>query len=444
VIPTAGSLPTRQWEELLQRHRIDYGLVGVAAAFIVGGELVWEGVDGRAELASGRPITAETRFRAGSIAKLVTALTVMILRDRGRLSLEEPVAAHLPEFLERSILIRHLLSHTAGIQREFASPEDEVPEGGRLVRSPDLAAAELFYPPGSVWKYSNFGYAMLGEIVRRVAGVPFRDFVTSEILRPLGMGRTTFTRHMPVANGHQVVPHERRVELDPSMFDPVSDAAGQLFTTAADLGRLASLFAGTEPHGPVSRQTILEMQRPVVMMDDSWSAAHGLGPMLIRDDDHVLAGHGGEVGGYAGWVLAANDLGVGAAALTNVQDAAPLLSMLRAMIRAYRDRAGGATAPEMPPPPGIAELLGDYVGDGSLASVRWRHGALWCEWLRDDDLPAPGPAPLTVESRDVLRFGRGGLYDGEPLRIMRDSSGEVMGFRVCSYVYRRYERRPPN
>jgi CubicO group peptidase (beta-lactamase class C family) len=444
VSPTTdpASETRRALDGIIRRHHSIYRLPGVAASVVAHGDVIWQAGMGRPRLGSPAPVGSETVFRAGSITKLMTALAVMRLRERGALSLDDPVVRHLPEFPDPSITVRQLMSHSSGIQREFADPSREVPADGVLVTTEDLRSAEFFFPPGVVWKYSNFGYATLGEIVRRIVQSPFREFVSEEVLAPLGMSNTTFDRpvdaDVDLAHGHQRIPHGGGVELDPAMFDAVSDATGQLYTTARDLSRLASVFAGTRSDSPVANASVLEMERPVVMLDESWSGGHGSGPMLIRDEDLVMAGHGGEVGGFAGWVLASPANGVGAAALTNLQDAAPLLAMLKAMIPAAL-QVPPATEPVGSPaaPAEVSDTLGEYFGDGSLARLVWREGRLWCEWPRDDDLHGPGPAPLIRTAPDVYRFGRGGLYDGEPLMLERDATGRVSGLSVCSYRYRR-------
>ena len=438
--PASGT--RRALDGIIRRYHSIYRLPGVAACIVADGEVIWQAGVGRARLGSPAPVGSETVFRAGSITKLVTALAVMRLRARGALSLDEPVVRHLPEFPEPATTVRQLMSHSSGIQREFADPSLEVPSDGRLVTPEDLRSAAFYFPPGAVWKYSNFGYAALGEIVRRTAATPFRGFVTAEVLAPLGMSHTTFDEphetDVDLAYGHQRIPHGGGVEPDPAMFDVVSDATGQLYTTVRDLGRLASVFAGTGSDSPVPTASVFEMERPVVMVDSSWSGGHGSGPMLIRDEDLVMAGHGGEVGGFAGWVLASPAGGVGAAALTNLQDAAPNLAMLKAMIRTVlqlRPETEPVGSPAAPAE--VTDTLGEYFGDGSLARLVWREGGLWCEWPRDDDLQGPRPAPLMRTAPDVYRFGRGGLYDGEPLTIERDATGRASGFSVCTYRYRR-------
>lgn len=128
------------------------------------------------------PVTAQTVFQSGSIGKQFTATAVMMLVEAGKLRLDDSIAKYLPEAPEswRAVTIEELLSHTAGfgdygddfdLRRDYT--EDE------LVRR--IAARPLLFPPGTGWKYSNFGYVTLGVLVHRVAGQFYGDFLAERV-----------------------------------------------------------------------------------------------------------------------------------------------------------------------------------------------------------------------------------------------------------------------
>lgn len=164
---------------------------------------------GMANLETGTPITGETIFESGSVAKQFTATAVVLLAMDGKLSLSDPVRKYFPELPEydRPITIRHLLTHTSGL-REWSSLVSAAgwPRGQRAHTQADLLDAvfrqkALNYPVGDHYSYTNSGYAIAKTLVERVSGKSFQDFSQERIFRPLGMTHThwrdDFTRIVP-------------------------------------------------------------------------------------------------------------------------------------------------------------------------------------------------------------------------------------------------------
>ncbi len=153
------------------------------------------------------PVTTDTMFLTASISKVVTAAAVMMLAERGRLGITRFVKDYLPELKAKgceNLLIRHLLTHTSGYTEEkcmearnrhaengFAELElpalepTENPIAQRQLHVQNLD--ELDFPPGSEMVYCNYNYLLLGEIIRRVSGVSYKEFIENEILKPLRM-----------------------------------------------------------------------------------------------------------------------------------------------------------------------------------------------------------------------------------------------------------------
>lgn len=164
---------------------------------------------GMADLETGTPITAETIFESGSVAKQFTATAIILLALDGKLSLDDPARKYLPELPEydRPITIRHLLTHTSGL-REWSSLVAAAgwPRGTRAHTQADLLdivfrQKALNYPVGEYYSYTNSGYALAMTIVERVSGKSFQEFTRERIFRPLGMTHTQwrddFTRLVP-------------------------------------------------------------------------------------------------------------------------------------------------------------------------------------------------------------------------------------------------------
>lgn len=153
---------------------------------------------GMADLETGTPITAQTVFESGSVAKQFTATAVVLLAIDGKLDLDDPVRKYLPELPDygQPLTIRHLLTHTSGL-REWSSlvALQGWPRGTRVHTQDDLfdvvtRQKALNYPVGEYYSYTNSGFGLLFTIVERVSGTSFEEFSQERIFRPLGMTHT--------------------------------------------------------------------------------------------------------------------------------------------------------------------------------------------------------------------------------------------------------------
>src|SRR5207302_8909879 len=152
-------------------------LPSVAAAIVRNGERVWEAAVGAADVEGGRDATPGTQYRIGSITKTFTAVSVMQLRDEGKLDLEDPLDRHLRGAVHAPTL-RRMLAHVSGLQRE--TPGDvwvtlEFSTAQELFDQ--LGAAEQVLNPGERWHYSNLAFALLGQVVEKLSGIPYEQYV---------------------------------------------------------------------------------------------------------------------------------------------------------------------------------------------------------------------------------------------------------------------------
>lgn len=171
---------------------------GCAVGISQNGKVLLQRGYGMANLETGTPITPETVFESGSVAKQFTAAAVVLLALEGKLNLDDPVRKYIPELPEydRPITIRHLLTHTSGL-REWSSlvAWQGWPRGSRAHQQPDLLDVvfrqkALNYSPGEYYSYTNSGYALALTLIERVSGRSFQEFTRERIFRPLGMDRT--------------------------------------------------------------------------------------------------------------------------------------------------------------------------------------------------------------------------------------------------------------
>lgn len=248
--------------ELMVRERFTrQQLPSLVAGLLVDGQLVWWQGFGQRDLERGGPVDAHTVYRIASVTKVVTAMAILRLRDEGKLPLDTPAVSHLPELGlmvyptndSPQITIRQLLTHTAGLPRlgafDYASPRER-PVGEREILEA-LRGAPLENVPGVTSHYSNLGYALLGIIAGRVAGVPYHEYVEQKILAPLGMRATAWRE--------EEVPHDRLATgyaWDGGAYHPrhhwkmgASEGAGGLYASLDDMVRLLAFHMTAWPPG---------------------------------------------------------------------------------------------------------------------------------------------------------------------------------------------------
>ncbi|WP_297730340.1 serine hydrolase [uncultured Maricaulis sp.] len=179
-------------------------IVGAQVTVVRDGEILTSRGYGYADLAERRPVDGyETMFRPGSISKLFTWISVMQMVEQGRLDLDEDVNTYLdfeiPATFGEPVTMRHLMTHTPGFQERFRNliigdPELALPLEDFLKQA---APPSQIFPPGETPAYSNYGTAVAGYIVQRLAGQPFEDYVAAQIFEPMGMDLATFHQPLP-------------------------------------------------------------------------------------------------------------------------------------------------------------------------------------------------------------------------------------------------------
>jgi CubicO group peptidase (beta-lactamase class C family) len=249
------------------------GSPGCALSVIRGGKTLFARGYGLASLEHGVPITPETVFDIGSTSKQFTAASILLLAQDGKLTLDDPVRKHIPEFPDdgTSVTLNHLLHHTSGV-RDYINL---MMLGGFRIEdhttAKDALAAigrqkSLDFPPGSEHSYSNSGYFLLAEIVERVSGKPMREFARERIFEPLGMKQTQILDDHTRVIAKRASSYEPREEggfaLATSAWEQTGDGAVQ--TTVGDLALWDANFYDPKVGGP---KLIEELQRTAVLTD---------------------------------------------------------------------------------------------------------------------------------------------------------------------------------
>jgi CubicO group peptidase (beta-lactamase class C family) len=220
---------------------------GAAWGIVIDGELAHSGAAGYRDVAAKAPVDADTVFRIASMTKSFTALSILKLRDEGKLSLDDPAERYVPELKNLTyptsdsprITVRHLLSHSEGF------PEDN-PWGDRQLAASDDRFSRMLSggipfsnAPGIAYEYSNYGFAILGRIVSTVSGQPYATYMTNNILVPLGMRSTTFNPSSVPPNllAHGYRWEDAQWKEEPLLEHGAFGAMGGMLTSVRDLSR---------------------------------------------------------------------------------------------------------------------------------------------------------------------------------------------------------------
>ena len=305
-----------------------YGVPGTVVARISNGEVAWTQAYGLADVAAGEPMDAAMVLEFGSLGKVITAWAVMRLVDQGRLDLDAPANDYLKRWQVESsrydsnrVTIRRLLSHTSGLSihgyvdyspRRAALPGlVESVDGKHLMEGlletlqtgrPSLGNVELVQEPGSGYKYSGGGYAVLQMVIEDVTGEPFDAFMQREITDPLGATsmRWAWTPELraraPVPYGDEGQPLEHR--------QLAIHGIGSEIGTVTDLARFVAA-AVPGPNGEPAGRGVLEPETVKLMASPQvgTGGVHGLGYGAGRINGNGTVSHSGANSGWMAFFI---------------------------------------------------------------------------------------------------------------------------------------------
>jgi CubicO group peptidase (beta-lactamase class C family) len=395
----------------------EWKLPSINAGVLKDGVLVWTGSRGQIVDGQGLAPGPDVQYRIGSITKTMTAVLVMQCRDDGLLALDDAVGKHLPGVAFGDLSIRHLLTHSGGMNAE--------PEGPWWERNPGVSFEALTAAmdesqaagkPDRRHHYSNLGYALLGEIVARLRGAPWMELVASRILDPLEMRRTTYFPVTPAAQGYSVHPFSGRLELEPAYDSGAMAPAGQLWSTIEDLAKYAAFWIDPG-YEVLTRDTVDEMAAPASADPrEALNAAYGLGLRMHADDPHLFVGHTGSMPGFVAGLFVDRARRIGGVTLANAtygKCASVPLDLMRTL---------ASYEPPLPvewvPEPELAqgeELLGHWYWGNTPMTMSVVGGILQLSGGTLCRFSPVGP--------DLYK-GRDGYFAGERLRVVRD--GELI------------------
>lgn len=281
------------------------------------GQVLLERHWGQADRDAETPVDADTRFRHGSLDKLLTAIATLRLVERGLIGLDSTVGEVLPEYPQDELYpatVRDLLAHRAGagdiFGPEFDAHRLELRTTADYVRL--FGEREPDFAPGSEFRYANYGYLLLAAMLEKVSGSDYHSLVRREVLEPAGMQRTGAEPEGSMVEGRAVgYRREARSWLSNAAMLPWrGTAAGGGYSTARDLFALAEALRGGRL---LQSDTLAQATQPST--DGGW---YGLGMMIGQDNTPRAYGHDGGAPGMSAYLRIFPDSGYVVVALSNL------------------------------------------------------------------------------------------------------------------------------
>jgi CubicO group peptidase (beta-lactamase class C family) len=328
------------------------------------GKIIAARVAGSADVEHAAPVRLDTPMRIASVTKPITAAAVLVLRDRGLVELDAPIARYLPDAPAgwSKVTVRQLLSHRTKLGEYSDGPAYDA-RRHRPATAAELWKAVVAVPMRAEPDYCNSNYVVLGALVERVTGEPYDAAVRRLVCEPLGMTATALDSEAARVPG-RALGYRWRGRLERAEpFDPTNvGAAGGLRSTAGDLARFAGALSGPGLLSDDSRRD----------MFDAPPGGYGLGCYVGAVGAHRLVEHGGGIDGFAAYLGVLPDSDLCVVVLSNIQQTRTA-ALGRAILRTSTGEA-----------------------------------------IRDDEIPEPVdyvPPPRAVTAQELLRFA--GEYQSE-------------------------------
>src|SRR5437870_6159040 len=305
------------------------GSPGCALGVYRDGKIIYSKGYGLANLEENVPITPESVFDIGSTSKQFTAASILLLEERGKLSVNDDIRKYIPELPDygQKITILHLLNHTSGL-RDYLTLMDLAGINTDSVTTDEDALQIIFrqkalnFAPGSDWLYSNTGFFLLSVIVKRASGKTLREFAAENIFAPLGMDHTQFRDDHTSLIANRAMAYEAKEKgagyrLDVSYFEQTGD--GAVHTSVEDLLKWDENFYSGQVGG---KEFLSQIQAPSKL--NSGKVLDYAKGLFIQDYRGLHAvSHGGAWGGYRAELLRFPEQHFSVACLCNLGSARP-------------------------------------------------------------------------------------------------------------------------
>jgi len=324
LLPAIAFAQVDSTDIIVRRMMDQQKIVGLSLAVVKDGKPIVNKGYGLANAELNVPVTSETVIRLGSVSKQFFSTAILKLMEEGKLSIEDPVHKFFPDAPEtwRAIRIKHLMSHTSGLQREG-------PAYDNATIQPDLVVIKsaytlpLDFKTGERYQYCNLAYFMLAEIIRQVSGMPWQNYIHDKLFVPAQMNNTYLTDFFPIipnrATGysHQ---HDTLVNAFPNYAIRPS---GGFLSTTSDMIKWDKALR--EEKIILKKENWEKLWQPFVKMSDKAESKsyYGFGWIIDEHKGHKVVKHDGSNQGFrASYIRFVND-GLSIVILTNTTEAVP-------------------------------------------------------------------------------------------------------------------------
>jgi CubicO group peptidase (beta-lactamase class C family) len=273
---------------------------GVSVIVVKKGEVLYKKGYGMADMELNVPVNAEMIFRIGSITKQFTAVAILQLADKGKLSLADPITKYIPDYaIKEPITIEQLLNHTSGIKSYTNVDSFWAQMRTELAPRQIIKLTEkdtLEFKPGTKWNYNNTGYVILGYIIEKVAGVGYETYVQQNLFAPTGMKNSYYGNESKIiknrAKGYKKNENEFQNSDYISMTLPY--AAGSLVSTVEDLWKWNKALYS---YKLVKKEWVDKAITPYVLPDGT-NTNYGFGLSIANVQGSKSIEHGGGIPGF--------------------------------------------------------------------------------------------------------------------------------------------------
>jgi CubicO group peptidase (beta-lactamase class C family) len=423
--PATGALPALSAiDAFVNRHIRERGAPGLVLGLADRNGVLAARTYGHRDVKTGQPIETDDLFEIGSITKSFIAISLLQLREAGKLDLGRPIREYLPwlriESSYAPITVHHLLSHTSGLPNALGLPLD-------------LSEAPLWtgHAPGEHFHYCNLGYDILGRLLETLDGRKLKEILPARIFQPLGMTATSpvishdLRPRMPVSYWplYDDRPFQRHGPLTEAPYLAMDNSAGCIVSTAHDMALYMRMLLnrGGGPKGPViSEESFALFSKPAIPAPSfGEGAGYGYGIAIQPVEGRTILRHTGGMVSFCSAMQVDMDAGFGAFASVNASLAGyrpnPVAAYALAALRAERDSRPIPPMPEPDDPykvPNTADYIGAYTApdgrklilasEGDLLRLTWAGERIPLEKIAPDTFIVSHPEFALF----ALSFGR--------------------------------------
>jgi CubicO group peptidase (beta-lactamase class C family) len=330
VAPALWAGAVEQGRQIARAALSEQNLPGLSVAVGIGGDVVWAEGFGWADLERRLPVAPDVRFRIGTASKTLTSAAVGVLLEDGRLKLDDTIQTYVPAFPEKEspVTVRQLMGHVAGIGTDGG---DEGPLFSQHCQRPVdalpfFAERPLLFEPGTLYRYSSYGWILVSAAIEAAAKEPFLTFMRKEVFEPLGM-RDTEADPAPEAISNRATSYFPRFAADPRYglhlmrpLDYSCYAGSSVFvSTPSDLVRFGMAINRGKLLRPSTVQLLHTPQRLISGEETGYGLGWDLEIVTLAGTQTRWLGHDGELlGGTAASLVTFPDNGIVVSVVSNI------------------------------------------------------------------------------------------------------------------------------